>query len=37
MNNIFIQNSLNEIVFELQVILLFMKGTEKSESSFLLT
>ena len=33
MNNIFTQNSLNAIVFELQVILLTKEGTEKSESS----
>ena len=33
MKNIFIQNFLNTLVFELQVILLIMKGTQKSESS----
>ena len=32
--HIYIQNSLNAIVFELQVILLIVKGTEKSESSY---
>ena len=31
MNNIFIQNSLTAIVFKLQVNLLIMEGTEKSE------
>ena len=31
MNNIFKQNSLNVIVFKLQVILLIMEITEKSE------
>ena len=34
MNNILIQNSPNAIVFKLQVILLIIKGTEKSESSY---
>ena len=29
MNNIFLQNSLNAIVFKLQVILLIIEGTEK--------
>ena len=36
MNNIFKQNTLNSIVVELQVILLIMKGIEKSESSYYL-
>ena len=30
----FIQNSLTTIVFKLQVILLIMEGTEKSETSY---
>ena len=34
MNNIFEENTVNVIVFELQVILVIMKGTEKSESSY---
>ena len=34
MNNIFAQNSLNAIVFKLQVILLMMEVSEKSKSSY---
>ena len=34
MNNIFAQNSINETGFQLQLILLIMEGTEKSESSY---
>ena len=34
MNNIFIQNSLLATVFKLQMILLTMEDTEKSESSY---
>ena len=34
MNNIFLQNCLTAIVFKLQVILLIMEGTDKSESSY---
>ena len=34
LNNIFTQDSLNAIVFKLQVILLIMEGIEKSESSY---
>ena len=33
-HNIFTQNSLNAIVFKLQVILLMMEVTEKSKSSY---
>ena len=34
MNNTFAQNSLNAIVFKLQVILLMMEVSEKSKSSY---
>ena len=34
MNNIFAQNSVNAIVFTLQVILLMMEVSEKSKSSY---
>ena len=36
LNNIFIQNSVNAIVFKLQVILLMMAVTEKPKSSYYL-
>ena len=36
MNNIFAQNSVNAIVFKLQVILLMMEVSEKSKSSYYL-
>ena len=36
MNNIFAQNSLNAIVFKLQVILLMMEVSEKSKSRYYL-
>ena len=34
MNNIFKQNTLNAIVFKLQMILLIMEGVEKLERSY---
>ena len=34
MSHIFKQNTVNAIVFKLQLILLIMEGNEKSESSF---
>ena len=35
MNNIFAQNSVNAIIFKLQVILLMMEVSEKSKSTHL--